>query len=116
VTTEQELRARYPAAFNDSRRPLALGIHEQLGLAYPDQVLREWTGHPVYLRNVLAPGAMRIDSTGQPVSAVDAAQRRYAWNRLMWVKHDLAGRDIRKLTADEKREWKRAMPREPKEG
>jgi sRNA-binding protein len=117
--TESELRARWPAAFNDARRPLALGIHEQLGLEYPDQVLREWTGHPRYLRHVLEPGAQRIDLKGQPTGTVTAAERRYAWNRLMWFKHDLSGvvaRGIRSLTTDERKELKRALPRRPKEG
>jgi hypothetical protein len=30
--TEAELRERWPLAFNDARRPLALGIHANMGI------------------------------------------------------------------------------------
>lgn len=91
MMTEQELRQRWPAAFNDDRRPLMLGIHEQMGIAYPDQAMAAWTRHPIYLRNILIPGAVRIDLMGNVVSQIGLAERKYTREVSMWVRHDLAG-------------------------
>jgi sRNA-binding protein len=89
--TEQELRTRFPAAFNDARKPLKLGINEDLNLPWGDPVLAEWTRHATYLRNVLAPGAVRVDLQGHAVSEVGPLERRYAWDRLMFLRAELAG-------------------------
>jgi hypothetical protein len=82
MTTEQQLRARWPQAFNDERKPLKLGIHHDLGLDGPSAVLRAWTCHPDYIHNVMIPGAMRIDLDGSPVELVTEAERTWARERL----------------------------------
>jgi hypothetical protein len=119
MMTEAELRERWPAAFNDQRLPLALGVHEQLGLPWGDQVLASWTRHPTYLRNVLAEGAQRIDLQGKAVSTVGPREKRFAWDRLMWVRHDLAGIAATAYARGHRppvdRETHRAMPKRPVE-
>ena len=116
--TEEEaaLRRKYPACFNSAMMPLKLGIHADLGLTYPNETLAAWTRSPVYLRNFLKPNARRIDLQGRNGDAVVTHQEKLsAWNRLMWLRHDLVGLTWRPLTADERHELKRALPRKPKE-
>ena len=66
--TEADLRARWPAAFNDARRPLKLGIHRDMGIGHSDAI-RRWTAHPRYLRNSIA-GGQRIDLDGNPAGEI----------------------------------------------
>jgi sRNA-binding protein len=112
---EAALRRKYPACFNSSMQPLKLNVHADLGLTYPNEVLAAWTSSPVYLRNFLKPGACRIDLTGHNVAVITHQEKLYAWKRLMFVRHDLVGLRWRSLTADERHELKRALPRKPKE-
>jgi len=110
---EAALRRNYPAAFNSAMQPLKIGIHTDLQLAYPNETLDSWTRSPVYLRNFLRPDASRIDLKGHSVAVITHAEKLYAWERLMWVRHDLVGLTWRPLTVDERHELKRAMPRKP---
>lgn len=77
----KELRQLYPAAFNDRRPPLAVGIHEALRVARDSEVLREWTSHPLYLRNIIA-GQRRVGLTGEPGDAPSREQRLMARDTL----------------------------------
>jgi sRNA-binding protein len=113
---EAALRRDYPACFNSAMRPLKVGIHVDLKLTYPNESLDSWTHSPVYLRNFLRPDASRIDLTGHSVAVITHAEKLHAWERLMWLRHDLVGRDWRALTAEERREVRLRMPRKPKEG
>ena len=84
--TEEELVHRWPAAFNPARRlPLALGIHDKMGIAYGDPAVGDWVLHPLYLRNCLAEGAKRIDLDGNSTSEVTFAEQERAW----FLLHDL---------------------------
>ena len=112
--TEAELRKLYPKCFSDEHKPLALGIHEQLQLPYPSRVLHDWCNSPLYLRNVLA-GMPRINLDGIAVETPDLAQRRYAYQALIFLRSRLAGVDQRVLTKQEQQELKRRMPKEPTE-
>jgi len=115
--TEEEaaLRRNYPACFTSAMMPLKLNIHLDLGLTYPDPTLDAWTHSPVYLRNCLKPNARRIDLQGNYVpEAMTYAEKVYAWERLMWLRHDCAGRDWRQLSADQRREVRLSMPKKPK--
>jgi sRNA-binding protein len=95
--------------------PLKVGIHLDLALTYPDPTLDAWTRSPVYLRNFLRADARRVDLKGNSVAVITHAEKLHAWERLMWLRHDLVGLTWRPLTADERHELKRAMPRKPKE-
>jgi len=113
---EAALRRNYPAAFNSAMMPLKIGIHEDLKLAYPDETLDAWTRSPVYLRNFLKADACRIDLTGHSVAVITHQEKLFAWERLTFLRHDLVGLTWRPLSADERHELKRALPRKPKEG
>jgi sRNA-binding protein len=113
---EAALRRKYPACFNSAQMPLKLGIHADLGLTYPNETLAAWTGSCVYLRNILRPNARRIDLQGNSGAVITHQEKLYAWNRLMWLRHDLVGLKWRPLTVDERHELKLRMPRKPKEG
>jgi sRNA-binding protein len=112
---EAALRRNYPAAFNSAMRPLKIGIHTDLKLTYPNETLDAWTRSPVYLRNFLRPDARRIDLKGNSGAVITHAEKLYAWERLMCLRHDLVGLTWRPLTTDERHELKRALPRKPKE-
>jgi sRNA-binding protein len=121
-TTEDDLRKRFPAAFNAARRPLKIGIHSDLGLAESDSAaMRAWCRHPEYLRNLLTGGG-RIDLSGKAAGEVGPGERAFAYDALMFLKADLVRKDHRgrnyyytdaKLTEDEQRELRRKMPKRP---
>ena len=113
--TEDELRQLYPHCFNSAAAPLKLNIHIDLGLTYPNETLAAWTRSPVYLRNCLKPNARRIDLQGNYVADITHEEKVFAWERLMWIKHNCAGRDWREFTADERQELKLRMPKKPKQ-
>lgn len=96
--------------------PQKIGIHADLKLTYPNETLDSWTRSGVYLRKFLRPDASRVDLQGHSVAVITHAEKLYAWERLMWVRHDLVGLTWRPLTTDERHELKRALPRKPKEG
>jgi sRNA-binding protein len=83
--TEAGLRARWPAAFNDERRPLKLGIHRDMGVFGRADALRRWTAHPVYLRNTIA-GGKRINLDGGPAGEIEEVEKAYAWEKLAMVR------------------------------
>jgi sRNA-binding protein len=112
---EAALRRNYPACFNSAMMPLKIDIHLDLQLTYPNETLAAWTSSPVYLRNFLRPNARRIDLKGNSGAVITHQQKLYAWERLMWLRHDLTGLTWRPLTADERRELKLRLPRKPKE-
>jgi sRNA-binding protein len=87
--TEAGLRARWPAAFNDERRPLKLGIHRDMGILGRSDAIRRWTAHPVYLRNVIA-GGKRIDLDGGPAGGIEEIEKAYAWEKLSMVRGEIA--------------------------
>jgi sRNA-binding protein len=122
--TEEELRAKWPAAFNDARRPLALGIHGNMGIAYGDPTMENWVQNPRYLRALLAGGG-RIDLDGKEVGKVTQEERERAWRALLevreWIYRQERERLMNPIKArwlsfsenDEKREMKQRMPRFP---
>jgi sRNA-binding protein len=117
--TEEELRERWPAAFNDARCPLQIGINIPMGLDWGDPAMEKWVQHPIYLRNQLKAGAVRINLDGQSVGTVTPAEQCHAWNVLaIWVRTNLMAaqdRGYRSLTTDEKRELRRTVPKKPKD-
>jgi hypothetical protein len=84
--TEADLRARWPAAFNDQRRPLKLGIHRDMGILGRSDALRRWTAHPVYLRNTLA-GGQRVNLDGSPAGEIAEVSKAYSWEKLLMVRN-----------------------------
>jgi sRNA-binding protein len=127
IMTEEELRSRWPAAFNDERKSLARGIHANMGIAYGDPVVGTWVLHPRYLRNQLASGAVRIDLAGNAVGIVSQEEREVAWRALLeardWIyrqererlKNPIRNRWLHFSVEDEKQEMKQRMPRFPKQ-
>jgi sRNA-binding protein len=122
--TEDELRERWPAAFNDQRRPLALGIHANMGIAYGDnKAMENWVLHPKYLRNLLQPGAARLDLTGAVVGVVTQEERERAWRALLEVRdwiwrqrreklmNPISARWLPFSQADETEEMKHRIPK-----
>ena len=86
--TEADLRARWPAAFNDARRPLKLGIHREMGILGRSDAIRRWTAHPVYLRAVIA-GGQRIDLDGNPAGEIAEVSKAYSWEKLLIVRNEI---------------------------
>lgn len=74
--TEDDLRRRWPAAFNDERLPLKVGIHKDMGIVGRCAALTAWVGHPSYLRN-LARGERRINLYGAHAGAPVTIVSRY---------------------------------------
>jgi sRNA-binding protein len=91
--TEADLRARWPRAFNDLRRPLKIGIHEDMGRSDCDQAISLWCNHPTYLPNLIAGGA-RVDLDGRPAVAgtVAKTEQERALRALIYVRYDLSTR------------------------
>ena len=93
--TEADLRARWPAAFNDARRPLKLGIHREMGILGRSDAIRRWTAHPVYLRNTLA-GGQRIDLDGNPAGEIAEVSKAYSWEKLLMVRDEITRARMRR--------------------
>jgi sRNA-binding protein len=116
--TEEELRSRWPQAFNSARLPLAFGIQANMGIAYGDnKAMENWVLHPKYLRNMLVPGTARVDLTGAMVGTVTQEERERAWRALLevrdWIwrqRRDPAPRWLRFSQADETEEMKHRIP------
>jgi hypothetical protein len=75
------LRERWPAAFNDKRKPLAVGIHKAI-FAEPDfdtahvrLALNIWVRHAIYLRN-LARGGRRFALDGSDAGEISEDNRK----------------------------------------
>lgn len=74
---EALLRQRYPAAINDDRRPLMIGVHKVLCQAdlgvFTNKLVRlfikRWVTNHSYLANLIADAA-RIDLDGNPTGVV----------------------------------------------
>ena len=87
-----------------------------MGLVYGDEAMTAWVRHADYLRNCLRPGATRIDLQGNPAGVVSGAEQCHAWNVLHWVRSELmTASSYRALSAEEKRELRRALPKKPKD-
>jgi sRNA-binding protein len=85
--TEEELRAKYPWAFDDLRLPLKVGIHLDLDLPPNSEVLGQWVRHPRYLKNVKRKNAVRINLQGEVTGKVTKEEQEYADDLLhsrMW--------------------------------
>jgi sRNA-binding protein len=87
--TEADLRARWPAAFNDQRLPLKLGIHRDMGILGRSDAIRRWTAHSVYLRNAIA-GGQRIDLDGNPAGEIAECEQAHAWEKLSLIRDEIA--------------------------
>jgi ProP effector len=88
------LAARFPACFaldHRRRRPLKIGIYEELRAALGDDIdqpalrtaLRHYTAAPGYLRS-LTEGAARLGLDGAPAGTVGADQAARATRELSW--------------------------------
>jgi hypothetical protein len=86
----EELRARWPAAFNDARPPLKIDIHRDMGIHGRKWVMARWVRHPTYLRNVIARGE-RVDLDGrpQPPTPIDEFAQGEALRALMSIRIEL---------------------------
>ena len=93
--TEADLRARWPAAFNDARRPLKLGIHRDMGIVGRSDALARWTEHPVCLRNSIA-GGQRIDLVGNPAGGIAECEQAHAWEKLSMVRNEIVQARMRR--------------------
>jgi sRNA-binding protein len=93
--TEADLRARWPAAFNDARRPLKLGIHRDMGIVGRSDALARWTEHPVCLRNSIA-GGQRIDLDGNPAGGIAECEQAHAWEKLSMVRNEIVQARMRR--------------------
>lgn len=85
------LQARFPAAFGNPRRPLAVGIREEIRAILPvdelseqklQQALYFHTGRITYLQACLADGARRLHLDGSDAGEVDDEGRRMAGEKL----------------------------------
>ena len=113
-------------AFNDQRKPLALGIHGNMKIAYGDEAMAAWVIHPRYLRNQLEPGAARIDLTGAEVGKVTQAERERAWLALIEIHNQIYRQRREKMMnpsmarwlpfskEDEHQEIRKGIPKSPK--
>jgi sRNA-binding protein len=119
TVTEADLRERWPKAFNDARLPLKIGIHVDLKIGGDVEVMRSWTRHPRYLRNLIAGGA-RYDLDGKAAGCVSLDEQRYAWDVLhdlksqLMIKGQCRGQgEWTRLSSDEVQELRRRMPKRP---
>jgi hypothetical protein len=117
--TKTDLRREWPAAFNDRRLPLKIGIHADLGLEYPNAAIGLWVRHPLYLRAIIS-GTERIDLDGNPAGVITAEQKLIAFDKLMWMRADIASstssnrKFLTGLSAeDEIIEQRKRMPKKP---
>lgn len=85
------LQERFPAAFDKPRRPLAVGIREEIRAAIPveelpdqklQQALASHTGRITYLQACLADGARRVHLDGSDAGEVTEDGRRIAGEKL----------------------------------
>ena len=103
--TEEELRERWPEAFNDLRYPLKIGINSDMGIKHSDTMAR-WTRHPRYLRNLIE-RENRIDLNGEVAEAVTEEAKMMACERLDWVRRTI------KLARYDRRADRYSSPRPP---
>jgi ProP effector len=81
-----EIAARFPTAFAEPRRPLKVGIREDIIAAgfeprVASRFLYRWTHKPRYLRNLIV-GAERIDLNGEPAGIVAEDEATFARERV----------------------------------
>jgi sRNA-binding protein len=88
--------------------------------------MSNWTTHPKYLRNMLVPGAVRIDLAGNAAGVVSQEERECSWRALLqirsWIYRQERERLMNPMRArwlsfsekDEQQEMKQRMPRFPK--
>lgn len=119
---------KWPAAFNADRRPLKVGITNDIKSRMPDAAwdipneVGKWVKHPLYIRNMIA-GGTRIDLDGQPAGEVTLEQREHAWDQLKKLRELInTAIAVRKngdsyrtgLTVEEEQEeLQRALPLQP---
>jgi sRNA-binding protein len=91
---------RWPLAFAEARKPLAIGIDEEIIAAYGAvggarrpyfDALRWWCGSDQYLEAVAQPGSLRHGLDGVPVGPVSDEHRAAAVTRLAERKARQAG-------------------------
>src|SRR5438045_1746708 len=122
--TSEELRAQWPAIFNDNYLPLAVGIHETLNLPPNDDAVARWVRHPRYLRNLIA-GGSRYDKAGQPSGAVTTAEQHLARVSLMFRRAEIVHAQVARPSsvyqfptglspAEETEEMARRLPKKPR--
>ena len=87
--TEDDLRTRWPKAFNDKRLPLKVGIHVDMGLEEGSEAMRWWVNHPIYLRHLIA-RKERIDLEGKPAGVISEGTQAYAWSALQLLRANMA--------------------------
>lgn len=88
---------KFPACFapkGAQKRPLKIGIMEDLVAAFPDVPrskigtgLYDYTSGPTYIGNLKA-GAERIDLDGNPVGIVTEDEEKSAAHRMLWFAAD----------------------------
>ncbi|NDR57390.1 ProQ/FinO family protein [Aliiruegeria sabulilitoris] len=79
------IRADFPRAFPDWKRPLASGMHKELQAHYPDLTPRDirlalstWCANVRYLTAVVRRDARRVNLDGSDAGPVADEQRRHA--------------------------------------
>lgn len=98
------LQARFPVAFGKPRRPLVVGIREEIRAILPveelpeqrmQQALASHTGRITYLQACLADGARRIHLDGSDAGEVNDEGRRIAGEKLAAVEAQKQARQQR---------------------
>jgi ProP effector len=103
------LRQEFPSAFARldarTRRPLKVGIHNDIAAAFPDldpveikRALRFYCGDPRYQRS-LVEGATRIDLAGNGAGTVTKAEAENATRAIAGIGAKLAQRHQRRATS-----------------
>jgi sRNA-binding protein len=124
--TEEYLRERWPAIFNDQRLPLKIFIAADIGVRPGEKcaALGEWTSHWIYLRNLVA-GGDRYGLDGMPAGTVSPGARLDAWQTMQRRRASLnelktrsPGREPARwlaLTDNDKDELTKPMPAMPED-
>jgi sRNA-binding protein len=103
---EAELRKLWPLAFNNQRRPLKIGIDEDMNLVGRIDAMRHWVNHPVYLRHLIT-GGQRIDLNGEPAGTISQQAQEFAWETLQHRRNEIYR--VRELRKNSKLEWPTGM-------
>jgi ProP effector len=109
------LQARFPVAFDKPRRPLAVGIREEVRALVPveelneqklQQALASHTGRVTYLQACLVDGARRIHLDGSDAGEVTEDGKRIAREKLEAI-------EAQKLARQQKEAERKANPPAP---
>lgn len=117
------LQARFPVAFDKPRRPLAVGIREEIRAhigpeAVADtalhQALASHTGRASYLQAVIAAGSRRIHLDGSDAGEVSEESRRIAGEKLAALEAQQQASQQRKAESKVRQQEATPVKKKPK--